>query len=75
MVAEKSGPWFASILTILSIVVYTGGFLRIELEFDKGKDKINKLESAMESMRTSSDDIAEGKLVGETRYKTISNII
>ena len=74
MVAEKSGPSFASILTILSIVVYTGGFLRIELEFDKGKDKINKLESAMESMRTSSDDIAEGKLVGETRYKTVSNI-
>ena len=74
MIAEKSGPSFASILTVVSIVVYTGGFLRIELEFNKQKDKINKLESAVESMKTSSDDIAQGKLFGETRYKIMSNI-
>ena len=74
MVAEKSGPSFASILTVVSIVVYTGGFLRIELEFNKQKDKINKLESAVESMKASSDDIAQGNLVGETRYKIMSNI-
>ena len=37
MTAEKSGPSFASILTILSIVMYTGGFLRMELEFIKGR--------------------------------------
>ena len=74
MIAEKSGPSFASILTVVSIVVYTGGFLRIELEFNKQKDKINKLESAVESMKTSSDDIAQGNLVGETRYKIMSNI-
>ncbi|XP_074627699.1 hemicentin-1-like isoform X2 [Acropora palmata] len=53
MVAEKSGPSFASILTILSIVMYTGGFLRLELEFNKQKDKINQLESVVESMKTS----------------------
>ena len=64
MVAEKSGPSFASILTILSIVMYTGGFLRIELEFNKQKDKINQLESVVESMKTSrGDDIAQGKLL------------
>ena len=74
MVAEKSGPSFASILTVVSIVVYTGGFLRIELEFNKQKDKINKHESAVESMKASSDDIAQGNLVGETRYKIMSNI-
>ena len=74
MVAEKSGPSFASILTVVSIVLYTGGFLRIELESNKQKDKINKLESALESMKISSDDIAQGKLVGETRYKIMSNI-
>ena len=74
MVPEKSGPSCASILTIVSIVVYTGGFVRIELEFNKQKDKINKLESVVESMKTSNDDIAEGKLVGETRYKIMSNI-
>ena len=64
MVAEKSGPSFASILTIISIVMYAGGFLRIELEFNKQKDKLNQLESAVESMKTSKgDEIAQGKLV------------
>ena len=70
MVAEKSGPSFASILTILSIVMYTGGFLRIEVEFNKQKDKINQLESVVESMKTSKgDDIAQGKLVWETEQR------
>ena len=75
MVAEKSGPSFVFILTIVSIVMYTGGFVRIELEFNKQKDKIHQLESAVESMKTSNDDIAQGiKLVWETRYKIMSNI-
>ncbi|XP_067017556.1 hemicentin-1-like isoform X2 [Acropora muricata] len=56
MVAEKSGPSFASILSIVSIVMYTGGFVRIELEFNKQKDKINQLESVVESMKTSKGD-------------------
>ena len=65
MVAQKSDPSFASLLTILSIVMYTGGFLRIELEFNKQKDKINQLESVVESMKKTSkgDDIAQRKLV------------
>ena len=55
--------------------MYTGAFVRIELEFSKQKDKINQLESAVESMKTSNDDIAQGiKLVWETRYKIMSNI-
>ena len=63
MVAQGSGLSFASILTILSIVVYTGGFLWIEVEFNKQKDKINELEKVVESMKTSnSDNIAQGKL-------------
>ena len=66
MVAQKSGPSFASILTILSIVVFTGGFLRIEVEFKKQKDKIKELEKVVESIKTSnSDNIAHGKLDGE----------
>ena len=50
MVAQESGASFASILTILSIVVFTGVFLRIEVEFNKQKDKINELEKVVESM-------------------------
>ena len=50
--------------------MYTGGFLRLELEFNKQKDKINQLESVVESMKTSKgDDIAEGKLVWETEQR------
>ena len=67
MADQKSGPSFASILTIVSIVIYTGGFVRIELEYNKQKDKIHKLESVVESMKTSKDDIAQGKLVGKTK--------
>ena len=67
MVAQESGPSFASIITILAIAVFTGGFLRIEGEFNKQKrDKINELEKVVESMKTSSsNNIAQGKLDGE----------
>ena len=66
MVAQESGPSFAFVLTILSIVMYTGGFLRVEVEFNKQKDKINALEKLVESMKTSnSDNIAQGKFDGE----------
>ena len=66
MVAQESGLSFASILTILSIGVYTCGFLRIEVELNKQKDKINELENVVESMKTlNSDNIALGKLDGE----------
>ena len=53
MVVEKSSPSFASILAILCIVVHNGGFLRIELEFSKEKNKINKFESVVQSTKTS----------------------
>ncbi|XP_044183735.1 receptor-type tyrosine-protein phosphatase F-like isoform X1 [Acropora millepora] len=58
MGAEKSGPSFASILTIVSIVIYTGGLVRIELKFNKQKEKIHELESVVESMKTSKNDVA-----------------
>ncbi|XP_015757184.1 PREDICTED: peroxidasin homolog [Acropora digitifera] len=58
MVAEKSGPSFASILTIVSIVIYTCGLVRIELKFNKQKEKIHELESVVESMKTSNNDVA-----------------
>ena len=63
MVAENSGPSFASILTVLSIVIYTAGYFRIELELNKQTGKINELEKVVESMKTSNiDNIAKGKL-------------
>ncbi|XP_044183737.1 hemicentin-2-like isoform X3 [Acropora millepora] len=58
MVAEKSSPSFASILTIVSIVIYMGGLVRIEVKFNKQKEKIHELESVVESMKTSNNDVA-----------------
>lgn len=70
MADQKSGPSFASILTIVSIVIYTGGFVRVELEFNKQKNKINELDSVVESMKASKNgDIARGMLVGKTKKK------
>ena len=44
-------------------MVYTDGFLRIEVEFSKQKSRIYELEKVVESMKTSnSDNIAHGKL-------------
>ena len=77
MVAERSGPSFASILTIVSIVIYTGGLVRIEVKFNKQKEKIHELENVVESMKTSNNDVARGKLVavvGKTK-QTINKII
>ena len=77
MVAEKSGPSFASILTIVSIAIYTGGLVRIEVKFNKQKEKIHELESVVESIKTSNNDVARGKLVavvGKTK-QTINKII
>ena len=65
MVAERSGPSFASILTIVSIVIYTAGLVRIEVKFNKQKEKIHELERVVESMKKTSNtnDVAQGKLV------------
>ena len=44
-------------------MVYTGGFLRIEVEFNEQEGKINELEKVEESMKTpNSDNITHGKL-------------
>ena len=47
------------------------------MKFNKQKDKIHELESVVESMKTSNNDVARGKLVavvGKTK-QTINKII
>ena len=54
MTTQKNLPSFASIISILSIVLYCGGFLRIELELNEQKRRINALESvALTSTKSS----------------------
>ena len=42
---KQSWPSFASILSVLSIVFYSAGFLRVELELNEQKKKIEALEN------------------------------
>ena len=46
MVTQKQSqfPSFASVLSVLSIVFYCAGFLRVELELNEQKKRINVLE-------------------------------
>ena len=45
MVTQKQSlPSFASVLSLLSIVFYCAGFLRVELELNEQKKRINVLE-------------------------------
>ena len=54
-VQKQSMPSFASIISVLSIVFYCVGFLRVELELHDQKKRINALESAAEAKSPSND--------------------
>ena len=71
MTAQKQKlPSFTSILSVLSIVFYCAGFLRVELELKEQKKRINALESVGETktnfnildLVTRSKEITAGKL-------------
>ena len=46
---KQSLPSFASILSVLSIAFYCAGFLRVELELNEQKKRINDLENNQEN--------------------------
>ena len=46
---KQSLPSFASIVSVLSIVFYCAGFLRVELELNEQKKRINDLENNQEN--------------------------
>ena len=50
MAAQKQSlPFFASILSVLSIVFYSAGFLRVELELNEQKKRIIDLKNNEEN--------------------------
>ena len=60
MAAQKSCPSFASIISVLSIALYCGGFLRVELELNKQRERIDALETDTQVEPLSNDpDIAK----------------
>ena len=54
-VQKQSLPSFASIISVLSILFYCGGFLRVELELHEHKKRINALESMAEAKPPSNE--------------------
>ena len=49
---KQSWPSFASTVSVLSIVFYCVGFLRVELELNEQKNRINALESIVAPIAT-----------------------
>ena len=66
---KQNSPSFASIISVLSILLYCAGFLRVELELTEQKKRISALENIAETKASSYDsDInmienAQGKFV------------
>ena len=51
MASEKQNfPSFASIVSVLSIVLYCAGFLRVEFELNEYKKRISSLERASDNL-------------------------
>ena len=76
---KQSLPSFSSIVSVLSIVFYCVGFIRVELEMNEQKNRINTLENVAEVNQKSNDaDMkiknAPGKLV-LMKYKLGGTII
>ena len=55
VVQKQTLPSFASIISVLSIVFYCAGFLRVELELNEQKKRMNALESLTEARSPSND--------------------
>ena len=54
-VQKQSFPSFASIISVLSIVFYCVGFIRVELELNQHKKRLNDLESFAQTKPPSKD--------------------
>ena len=52
---EQSLPSFGSVISVLSIVFYCVGFIRVELELNHHKKRLNSLESVAKTKPPSND--------------------
>ena len=76
---EQKKPSFPSILSVLSIVSYCAGFLRVELDLNEQKKRINALESIGETksranildLVTKSKEINPGKFLTKILKKIL----
>ena len=69
-VQKQSLPSFASILSVLSVVFYCVGFIRVELELNEQKNRINALENVAEAKPLSNH--ADIKIIKDAPGKDLS---
>jgi len=76
IVKNQNFPSFASIISVLSIILYCLGFLRVELELNEHKKRLNALENVA-TKPSNSPDVSElitnapGKLYTEKQLKEV----
>ena len=68
-VQKQNMPSFASIISVISILFYCAGFLRVELELHKQKKRINALERVTEAKSPSND--AKNKIIRNAPGKCV----
>ena len=79
MISQKQKlPSFASILSVLSIVFYCAGFLRIELELKEQKKRIQALENDIEETKSHTNILdlvtkSKGSTPGKFWQKILKN--
>ena len=72
MVTQKQcAPSFATILSVLSIVFYCAGFLRVELELNEQKKRINALEIVAETEPPSSELRSDAIITNNSQGKFV----
>ena len=70
---KQSAPSFATILSVLSIVFYCVGFLRVELELNEQKKRINALEIVAETEPPSSEAHSDAIITNNSQRKFLFN--
>ena len=64
-------PSFATILSVLSIGFYCAGFLRVEVELNEQKKRINTLENVAETEPPSSEVHSDAIITNNSQGKLV----
>lgn len=70
---KKSLPSFASIISVLSIVLYGAAFLRVEFELNEQRKRIHALENIEETEPSDAPNI--NKIVRNAGGKFVFNMV
>jgi len=70
---KQCAPSFATIFSVLSIGFYCAGFLRVEVELNEQKKRINALEIVAETEPPSSELYSDSMITNNSQRKFLFN--